>query len=101
MFTPESLLDAHRLACFQETANTLMKGRTKASFTHTSCVKDLWEVMDENVTLIGIDKVCETNVILENQDKKVDDGGKWNEKGRDLENGVAGMEVDSGGNGYS
>nr|GEV69546.1 putative reverse transcriptase domain-containing protein [Tanacetum cinerariifolium] len=84
-----------------EIVNELVKGRTKTSFTHTSCVKDSWEVIDEHVSLMGIDKVCETNVILENQDKKVDDGVKWNEEGRDLVNGVAGMEVDSGGNGYS
>nr|GFA64115.1 hypothetical protein [Tanacetum cinerariifolium] len=69
MFKLEFLLDAYHLACFQEIANELVKGRTKALFTHTSCVKDSWEVMDEN--------------------------------GRDLVNGVAGMEVDSGGNGYS
>nr|GEW20236.1 wall-associated kinase family protein [Tanacetum cinerariifolium] len=66
----------------------LVKGRTKASFTHTSCVKDSWEVMDENVSLMGIDKVCKKNVILENQDKKVDDGVKWNEEVRDLENAL-------------
>ncbi|GKE09571.1 hypothetical protein Tco_1413122, partial [Tanacetum coccineum] len=101
MFKPILLSDAYHLARFQETSIKLMKGKTKASFTHTSCVKDSWEVMDENVSLMGIDKVCEKNVILENQDKKVDDGVKWKEEERNLVNGVAGMEVDSGGNGYS
>nr|GEX73620.1 alpha/beta hydrolases superfamily protein [Tanacetum cinerariifolium] len=65
---------AYHLACFQETTNELVKERTKASFTHTSCVKDSWEVMDE----------------------KVDDGVKWNEEGMDLVNGVVGIVVDSG-----
>nr|GEV05086.1 putative reverse transcriptase domain-containing protein [Tanacetum cinerariifolium] len=72
MLRIESLLDAYHLACLQETTNELVKGRTKASLTHTTCVKDSWEVMDENVSLMG---------------------GKGN--------GVAGIEVDSGGNGYS
>ncbi|GKD24029.1 hypothetical protein Tco_1225732, partial [Tanacetum coccineum] len=57
MFTPESLLDAHRLACFQETANTLMKGRTKASFTHTSCDKKV----DDDVEILDGDNRCEMN----------------------------------------
>ncbi|GKD00791.1 hypothetical protein Tco_1171065, partial [Tanacetum coccineum] len=47
MFNPKSLSDAYYLALLQERTNNLMKGKTKASFFHTSCVKDSREVMDE------------------------------------------------------
>nr|GEW02434.1 hypothetical protein [Tanacetum cinerariifolium] len=48
MFKPRLHSDAYHFARFEETTNKLVKGRTKASFTHTSYVKDSWEVMDED-----------------------------------------------------
>ncbi|GJS30440.1 hypothetical protein Tco_0491060 [Tanacetum coccineum] len=76
--------------------------------------KDLSRVEDNNkcfvemTTVVANIKVSVTNVqydkayrILENQDNKEDDRVKCNEEVRNLVNGVAGMEIDSGRNGDS
>ncbi|GKE04357.1 hypothetical protein Tco_1396375 [Tanacetum coccineum] len=76
--------------------------------------KDLSRVEDNNkcfvemTTVVANIKVSVTNVqydkayrILENQDNKEDDGVKCNEEVRNLVNGVASMEIDSGRNGDS
>nr|GEU70434.1 reverse transcriptase domain-containing protein [Tanacetum cinerariifolium] len=58
-------------------ANKLVKGWTKASFTHTSRVKDSSEVINKNCSLVSIDKVSEKDAkskeIKPNESRKVCD----------------------------
>ncbi|GJV66326.1 NAC domain-containing protein [Tanacetum coccineum] len=67
MFNPKSLSDAYHLALSQERTNNLMKGKTKASFFHTSCVKDSREVMDEVDGKMFVENGFKLNKIDESQ----------------------------------